>query len=143
MHKVSRRKCISVLSIPLLTGCLSNNKSQPGLGEVYIRNEQLTESNVAVTISKNGEVLHEKEYKLSGTDNGSWGETSIRENWMGEYVPYEVTIEVDNIGETSYHTEDFLNMAGETQNIDCFELTIVIGKGIVDFRPNAEESCTI
>ena len=86
--------------------------------------------------------MYEQTHVLDAWEHSSsFGEIVIEDEWLGEQTPYEVTVDVEETGRESYATGEFLEMAGSTDDFDCFEITVVIDSDFIDFRPAARETC--
>jgi hypothetical protein len=91
-----------------------------------------------VTVERNREIVYEQTHELAVWErNTPFGEALIEEEWLGAQTPYEVTIDLGGAGTESYSTEDFLEIVGNTDEFDCFEITVVIDSDFIDFRPAA------
>lgn len=138
---IPRRLCLTTVVGFVLGGCLNSSDTIPGLSQIYIRNEREIETELSVTIIKNGDIMYDERTILEASTDDSWGEFTLEKPWLGESVPYEVIVDSPDINENNYTTEDFLEMGGDSDKTSCFKLTIVIEEDIVDFRPSVEEKC--
>jgi len=60
---------------------------------------------------------------------------------MGEAATYEIIVDAAGVGEYTYSTDDFLEMAGDTDGFDCFGVSVVIADDLIDFLPYANVDC--
>jgi len=126
-------------------GCTSLSGQEPpppGLDSLYLRNQRTQEVEVVVTVERDGEIVYEQTHDLAAwKNNTSFGELLIDEDWLGTQTPYEVIIDLADTETESYSTEDFLEIVGDTDRINCFGINVVIDSDFIDFRPSAQETC--
>lgn len=124
-----------------LSGCLNDNDDiEVGLGEIHIVNNHERDTNLDLTVEKEGVVVHEETYGFEGADPDSSGSKTIVEDWMGETVNYNIIFESPTKGfEQTYSTneaEEFVDQWGEN---DCFRLIVSIEEKDVKIALDASE----
>lgn len=141
----SRRRLLALAGLSVTGGCTSlpgQEPSPPGLDSLYLRNQRTQEVEVAVAVERDSEIVYEQAHELAAwKSNTSFGELLIDEDWLGTQTPYEVIIDLADTETESYSTEDFLEIVGDTDGINCFGINVVIDSDFIDFRPSAQETC--
>lgn len=121
---VSRRQYISLIPATALAGCIgSDEDSLPPLGGVQVMNRLSHPVTANVTIEREGQQQHSKEYQLrafededtDAANNESPLEIVIQEPWMGDPVNYEITLDVPSVGIDTYTSEEFADQFGGEQ----------------------------
>lgn len=101
-----------------------------GLGGIRVLNFREARTTVEITVLKDGHLVYERAHTLDGNEGNLVGSVEVVESWMGQKVPYEITVtardpQVDATFSTS-KAEQFVEDWGEN---NCFH---------VDFDINGE-----
>lgn len=142
--RMSRRTYLAASGSVFLGGCLlsdSNNDPPPGVSELNVRNERPKSLEATIIVYKDNEEVYNVTHELEG-GNESWDTDHIQEPWLGERTFYEIVVDGSEIDEATFTTDDFLAFAGDTDEIECFGVTISIGPDYVDFPVSAKDDCS-
>lgn len=143
-RRYTRRTCLSAAGSILLAGCLlndDNDEPPPGLSKLTVQNERNQQVETSITVYKENEQVYDESHALGDADD-AWDSDIIEGPWLGEKVFYEVVVDAPNLGTDTFTTDDFLEFAGDADEIACFGLTASIGNNVVDFIISAEEDCS-
>ena len=128
-EQLTRRTCLSLFGAAVFSGCISGEEPYPGLYRIRLQNRTGRAIEPEVTVRKDEVAVYEETHILEAPDGSQYrnriDEDSIEpedETWLNEDAYYEVTVKVPDIGEETLTTDDFIEMAGDTQDIECFDV---------------------
>lgn len=95
----TRRRVLA--TVPLLAlgaGCTDalsfgeDSSPRVGLGAIRVLNRRETQTAVELTVLRDGEQVYEQTHTLDGTEGNRVGSVKLVESWMGQRVPYDITV---------------------------------------------------
>jgi hypothetical protein len=78
---------------------------------------------VELTVLREGEQVYEQTHTLDGTEGNRVGSVKLAETWMGQKVPYDITVTArDPRVNTTFSTADAERFVEDWGENDCFDI---------------------
>ncbi|WP_128478658.1 hypothetical protein [Halorussus pelagicus] len=120
---------------------MTDRTPEATLASVLVVNDRKNPVEVAVRIDKDGSTQYQETHRISGQDADD-NATEIETDWMGDQVPYSITVKVVHATVTKTYTtsdaeEDVSDWGGNT----CFDTAFTIEPSDIRVSIGASEDC--
>lgn len=123
-HVLTRRTCLTSIPATVLAGCVSENSTPPALGKITVLNTRSQSTEVSITITKDDEIVYDREHTLEPRRDSSVDEVSINESWMGSGTDFKLEVEVPSVETELFSTSKFEEEFD--YEFDCVPLNVYI-----------------
>lgn len=140
---MKRRVLLSALGCGTLSlaGCTTSRSRKAALTNVIVVNGRSQATQVEVSIDKNGTTRYRNTHLITGQDADD-NAIEITRDWLGERVPYSVTVEVVHGTATeTYSTSDAEADVSDWGTDACFDTVFTVDPSDVRVSIGSNESC--
>jgi hypothetical protein len=119
-------------TVPLLAlgaGCTNalpfreDSSPRVGLGTIHVLNGRETQTTVEITVLRDGDRAYDRAHTLNGTEGDVVDEVEVDEPWMGQKVPYEITVTARNPRvSVTFSTSDAERFVEDWGENNCFRV---------------------